>query len=171
MEKTKSAVFDAGPFIHLTEIKQLNLTSQYPSILTTIEILEECQNIRNEIEKIHSISIKPLLAASKDFAKYLIDQYDLHLGESTGIALCKQEHIPLFYTDDLDAREVAHALGFSPHGTLALLLRAYRKKILTRIQVEKAVYQLYTTSSLFLTKDLYQWTLQEIERYNSNNKS
>ncbi len=37
-----------------------------------------------------------LEGANKDFAKLLIEKYCLDMGESTGIALCKQENIRFF---------------------------------------------------------------------------
>ena len=40
-----------------------------------------------------------------------MEKYKIHLGEATGIALCKQEGIKLFFTDDLNARETAKIIG------------------------------------------------------------
>ncbi len=165
MEKTKQVVFDAGPFIHLSEIQEQRVMRQYLKILTTPEIIEECFNIKAQLLAHKNMVVIALRGESKDFAKYLTNKYDLDLGESTGIALCKQEAIRVFFTDDLAAREVTQQLGFVVHGTLGLLLRAYRKKILTREEVENGVHKLYMESSLFLTKELYEWTMKEIEKF------
>jgi predicted nucleic acid-binding protein len=164
MGKIKRAVFDAGPFIHLHEISKLNLNILFEKIFTTAEILKECKKIETLIKKLKNFEMKKLAAESKDLAKYLINRYNLDLGESTGIALCKQENIKLFFTDDLEAREVSKKLGFEPHGTLAILLRSFREKILTKEEVKKSVEKLYTMSTLFLTKDLKDWILNEIEK-------
>lgn len=158
-------VFDAEPFIHLKEINKLNLTKLFKKILTTKEILEECKNILRELDKLKNIKSKELEPKNKDFAKYLLEKYDLDLGETTGIALCKQENIKLFFTDDLEAREVANMLGFEAHGTLAIILRSYKKNLLNIKEAESSIERLYNNSSLFFTKDLMDWTLKEIRNF------
>lgn len=40
-----------------------------------------------------------------------MDQYALGTGESTSIALAKQEKVSLIFTDDLEARDVASTYG------------------------------------------------------------
>ena len=165
MVKIKIAVFDAGPFIHLHEIERLAFVSLFEKILTTEEILEECSRIRPLLEKCKTLFLQTLTAESKDFAKYVLERYNLDLGEATGISLCKQERIKLFFTDDLAAREIAHLLGFEPHGTLAVILRTYREKILTKKEAIMAVEKLCTHSTLFLTSDIKEWVIRQIEEY------
>ena len=166
MGKIKPSVFDAGPFIHLSEIDILNHLTIFQSIFVTEEVLEECKQIREKIQQQKNIVIKELFAVNKDFAKYLIERYNLHLGESTGIALCKQEKISLFFTDDLEARETAILLGFEAHGTLAIILRSLREKIITKHEAKEIIEKLYQKSTLFFTRDLKEWTIKEIEKYN-----
>ncbi len=164
----KKAVFDAGPFIHLHEIEVLKFLSLFKQILTTEEVLEECRKIKSIIIKISNVKQKELFPASKDFAKYLINRYGLDLGESTGIALCKQEQIKLFFTDDLEARNVAQRIGFEPHGSIAIILRSFREKIISKEQTKMVVENLYLHSSLFFTKDLKEWTIKEIEKFSDD---
>lgn len=160
------AVFDAGPFIHLHEITQLNLVAQFRKILTTFEILEECNRIETIIRELKNVEEKSLTAESKDLTKLFLEKYGLDLGEATGIALCKQEKVKFFFTDDLEAKWAAHALGFESHGTIAIILRAYREKFLTKKETKKIIEELYQHSTLFFTKDLLDWTLKEIEEFN-----
>lgn len=163
MEKIRPAVFDTGPFIHLQEIQQLRLLNSFESIFTTPEIMEEWNNP----VKLANVSIKELTAPSKDFTYYLIEKYNLHLGEATGISLCRQEKIPLFFTDDLDARETALSLGLGSHGTLAIVLRYLRKGLLTKQESIDLIEILYTKSSLFLTGNLKDSIIAEILRFNT----
>jgi len=160
MEKLK-AVFDAGPFIHLSEVRQLDLLSLFHRILTTHEVAEELKGLKLP-EQALLTDLKP---KSKDFAKYVMEKYNLDLGEATSIALCRQEQVKLFFTDDMDARETSHALGFEAHGTLAIVLRAMKEKILSKKGTIEAVEALYKKSSLFLTKDLVDWIMKEIEEF------
>ena len=165
MVKIKQAVFDAGPFIHLSEINHLATLVLFEKILTTPEIFEECKKIQTTLHKIKNILLRELDSKHKDLTKYFIERYEIHLGEATGLALCKQEQTKLFFTDDLSARETAYALGFESHGTIAIILRAFREKILNKNHAKEAINALHQKSSLFFTKDLHDWTLRELEKY------
>lgn len=165
MGKIKEAVFDAGPFIHLSEINRLELTRVISTILTTEYILRECEYLRNSIRKFDHIQEKPLKSKSNDFAKYLVNKYTINFGEATGISLCKQENIKLFFTDDLEARDVANQLGFEAHGTLAVILRVFKEKILPKKDAIELIEKLYHESSLYLSKDLKDWTIEELKNF------
>lgn len=164
MAQIEKAVFDAGPLLHLEEISQSKILQLFTMILTTAEIVAECRRIEKKLLSMKNIVVKELRPESKDFAKYLIGRYDIDLGEATALALCRQEKIHFLFTDDLDARDTAHALGFEPHGTLAVLVRAYQEKLLSKKEVQQAVDDLYVHSTLFFTRDLRDWTLKEIEK-------
>lgn len=169
MAKIKAAVFDAGPFIHLHEIKSLKFIKLFAEILITEEISQECEFSISIVKEAKNVSIIKLKPENKNFAKYLMEKYKIHLGEATGIALCKQEGIKLFFTDDLNARETAKIIGFEPHGTLAIILRAYKNRIIKKKEAFLLITELYEHSSLFLTRDLYDWILKEIEQSEKNN--
>ena len=164
MVKIKEAVFDAGPFIHLYEINQLPLLALFLKILSTPEVLDECRNFREKLLQYKNIVQKGLTAENKNVAKYILGHYSLDLGEATALALCKQEQISFFFTDDLQAREVAQNLGFKAHGTLGIILRALREKLITTAEA-KVVVENLSNSSLFFTKDLQQLVLKEIEAF------
>ena len=116
MVRIKKAVFDAGPFIHLHEIGRIKLLCLFENVFTSPEVLDECKRMKAVLASIKNIYQKKLLPKSRDFAKYLITRYDVDLGEATGIALCKQESVMFFFTDDLSARKTAQELGFKSHG-------------------------------------------------------
>ena len=73
------------------------------------------------------------------------------MGEASSIALCRQEEIKLVFTDDLSARETANMLGLESHGTIAIVLRSYRKRLITKEETKKTLENLYTNSTLFFT--------------------
>jgi len=135
MVKIDKAVFDAGPFIHLNEIDELDLIRLFSKIFTTKEILEECREIEKILRKFSNIIEENLNFKSKDFAKYLAEEYKLDLGEATGLALCRQKSIKFFFTDDLEAREIANVLGFNAHGTIAIILRSLKEKIIDKKEI------------------------------------
>lgn len=161
----KKAVFDAGPFIHLNEINKVDLLGLFQKILTTKEVLNECRKIILLLRSLNFIEEKELTGKSKDLAKYLLEKYNLDLGEATVIALCSQELVQLFFTDDLEARNVAKNLGFEPHGTIAIILRSLKERRLDKSEAKELVEKLYSNSSLFLSRDLKEWIINEINRF------
>ncbi|MBI2632626.1 hypothetical protein HYW75_06480 [Candidatus Pacearchaeota archaeon] len=165
MGKIKEAVFDAGPFIHLSEINQLELIKLFSTILTTSYILEECKHLRKEIIKFKHIQEAILKSTANDFVKYLVNRYNIDFGEATGISLCKQERIKLFFTDDLEARDVAYNLGFEAHGTISIILRTYKENIISKKETIELIEKLYKGSSLYLSKDLKDWIINEIGNF------
>jgi len=110
--------------------------------------------IRRDLEKV-----------SKDLATLLMEEFGIGPGEATAIALARQEGIRLLFTDDLDAREVARQYGLEPHGTLAMVVRAFREKVLSREDAIKCVGKLSSASTLYLTSDLVHWTRKQIEAH------
>lgn len=165
MAKITDAVVDAGPFIHLHEIELMSLFGLFKRITTSGNILEECHKIRNEIKELKNLDIKKLTSTSKDFTKYLIQKYKIDMGEASGIALCRQENIELFFTDDLEARSTANHLGFEARGSIAIILRSLRENMLSKDETKDAIKKLYHDSSLFMTEDLKDWTLREIDNF------
>ena len=60
MIKINEVVFDAGPFIHLQEVKQIDLVTVFIKILTTVEILEECKRMESIIKHLQNVEEKIL---------------------------------------------------------------------------------------------------------------
>ncbi len=165
MAKLDKGVLDTGPCLHLYEIKSLNSLDILKTKVISAEVEQELYECSVPVENIKNTEIKQLLPLSKDIAKFITDYYSLQLGEATSIALAQQEKIKLFFTDDLDAREVAKSYTLEVHGTLGILLRAFREKIIQKREIIELIDKLHTESSLFVTTDLIQWIKKEIDKY------
>ncbi len=164
MGRIEAATTDTGPLIHLSELrKQVILSQLIRSILTTEEVMSELSPVQQQQWKQY-LTIRPLDGRSKDLSKFLIGQFELHLGEATAIALAKSEKIRLFLTDDLTARITAKHFGMVPHGTIGLLMRAFREGIFSKEEAIALLHELRQTS-LYLTSDLLQYAIRQIERY------
>lgn len=157
-------VSNTGPLIHLIEIdlfKSLNIFKE-------IYIPEE---VKNELKKnkiiIHSKKIKVinLKAKFKDIAEILVNKFSLDLGEAQATALALQEKVDCFITDDLEARTVANTYNIEVHGTVGIILRAFREKLINKKMAIKKVNELYTNSSLFITKDIINYITQSINKF------
>ena len=97
--------------------------------------------------------------------KIFANGYLLDLGEAQAIALCIQEKANYFLTDDLEARRVAKRFKLEVHGTIGIILRTFRKKILTKKEAVEKIRELQTKSSLFITSNLIERALSEIENF------
>ncbi len=159
MARTKAAS-DAGPIIHLNEIGCLDVLKLF-DVVIPLEVESEVQNI----EIVFQVKTQRLTKKEKNRAAMLIRKYGIDLGESAAIALAEHSGIKLFFTDDLDARLVAKQFNLEPHGSVGILLRAFREGLLTRKNVEKKIEELEAASSLFITHDLVRKAIREIERY------
>lgn len=149
------AVVDSGPFIHLKEIDAQKALTIF-TVLVPPAVTEEIQSLSRTATVNHHFD--------NNLVQILQNEFGLGLAESQCIALAKAEKIPLFLTDDLDARTTAKELGLEPHGTVGILLKAYRKKVFTKNQVVLFVQKLKTHSTLYITSDLVNYILQQIEK-------
>lgn len=146
------AVSNTGPLIHLTEINLIESLDVFERVYIAGEVKNEL--LRNKInmpKRIRLINLKPQF---KDVAEIFVNKFSIDLGESQSIALALQEKVDYFLTDDLDARTVANVHNIEAHGTVGIILRAFREKIINKEIAIKKVNELYNISSLFITKDL-----------------
>ena len=164
MAKIDKAVFDSGPLIHLSQIDALDVLKSVKKIMIPYGVFEEI-NLENQNSRlIKKIRIVKLSKNFKDISKIISEKYSLGLGESQVIALAKKENTGIIFTDDLDARTVAKSLGFEVHGTIGLVLRTYREKIVSKNRAISVINDLNEKSTLFLTGELTRYILNEIDK-------
>ena len=136
-------------------------------IFSFVLIPEEVSNeLRKHGIKIpRSVKIKSLDSKSKDRVKVLTNQYSIDSGEAEAIALALQEKASYFLTDDLEARQVAKNYNLEVHGTVGIVLRAFRHKLINKKEAIEKVRSLKNTSSLFITQDLISNIIEAIEDF------
>ena len=160
MPKFRVAVLDPGPLIHLDQIGFTRVLDTIERILLSDEVIRE---FGSHSSLPRNAARKRLEKSGKDLAVFLTEEYGIGTGEATAIALARQEGAQILFTDDLDAREVARQYGLEPHGTLAIVTRAYRERILGKADAIKCIEKLSSESSLYLTSDLVRWSRKQIE--------
>ncbi len=158
----EKAVFDAGPLIHLAEIDQLSLLSVIDEKMIPEEVYNEFEKHRPEDI---SIEIENLNEKGKKYARSLVQEYHIDLGEAEAIALIKQKDLRYLFTDDWYAREVAEELGIKVHGSLGIVMRAHKQRILDRSNALMIIDRLSEESSLFITPRIVEKAKIEIEKY------
>ncbi len=162
MGRIRVAVLDAGPLIHLDQAGGRRAFDVLRSGRVTAEVVRE---LGPKFRLPRPCAVAPMRSASRDFATLLCERYSLGLGEATSIAVARQERIPLFFTDDLDAREIAERFGLEAHGSLALVARAFREAVLDRRAALEVIESLAERSSLYLTSDLVDWARRQISTF------
>ncbi len=158
-----SAVSNTGPILHLFEIRIIKVLDIFSQVQISKEVEEELKKYRINISK--KIEVISLEDTAKDTVKLLTNQYNLDLGEASAISLALQQKAGYFLTDDLDARDVASKYGIEVHGTIGLILRAFRKRILNKEDALLKVHELKSKSSLFITQDLIAKVIMAIEEF------
>ena len=162
------AVADTGPIIHLSEIDLVNVFNIFSQILIPKEVSHEL--IKNKIKIPKFFIIKEIKPEHKDKIKIFTNQHDLDIGESEAIVLALQEKADYFLTDDSDARLVAKKYSLEVHGTIGIILRAFREKIINKNKAIEKVNQLHTNSSIFITSDLIAEVIRALENFRKTRK-
>jgi len=168
MGKINNVVSNSGPLIHLAQVDYFKILNIIKNIYITHEVFDEVCSFdlpgKDEVKKSKIIKIKHLNHKAKDFSNLLSQKYSLDLGEATSISLAKQEKINLFLTDDLSARFVSDELGLEVHGTVGIVLKAFREGIITKKKSIEIIKKLYEESAIFITKDLVNYIIKEIKK-------
>lgn len=159
------AVSNTGPILHLHEIELIKSLNIFEGVYLPEEVNNELIKNKIYITKIKKIKVVKLEKSSKDKAKLFSEQYSLDLGEAESISLCFQNNVNLFLTDDLDARTVARNYNLEVHGTIGVILRAFKEDVIDKQEAVNKILELYTKSSLFITKDIVSYILSEIKKY------
>ncbi len=158
-------VSNTGPILHLTEIDLIKALNVFHNVLIPEEVLNELKKSKILVPK--KIKIISLKSRWKDTVKILVNQHNLDLGESEAISLVLQEKAEIFLTDDLEARNIAKSYNIATHGTIGIILRAFREKLIDKRTAIKKVNELYVKSSLFITKDLVNQVVKAINEFSS----
>ncbi|NOZ61243.1 MAG: hypothetical protein GXO74_06140 [Calditrichaeota bacterium] len=167
--KKMSVVSDTGPLLHLSEIGCAQLLLQFKKIYTPESVCDEYEKHKRtsdadvlNFKNVKHISVKE--SKLKDF----IRQYnlgELHLGETECLYLCQNLSVDVILTDDLAVRDIASNMGITPVGSLGVIIKSYREKTISLPQAEKLIFDLYETSSLFVTRTIVELVIEELKKY------
>ena len=155
-----NAVSDTGPIIHLSEINLLNALKIFHNVYIPSEVKKEL--IKNKIKIPSFLRSLKLNGKFKEVSAILTNKFSLDLGESQAIALALQEKINYFLTDDLEAREIAKTYNLEARGTVGIISRSFRDKIIDKKTAIEKIKELHIKSSLFITKELVSEIIKTI---------
>lgn len=160
---TALVVADAGPLIHLDELGCIGLLTDFHAVYVTSTVWREVEFHRpHALASLggHVLRCSPVANERVDALKVL---YTLHAGEYEALCQCLVISGALLLTDDTAARLAAKSLDVAAHGTIGLLLRAIRRRQLSKAQVVALLKQIPERSSLHIRPVLLAEIIQQIE--------
>lgn len=160
------AVCDAGPLIHLDQLRGLDLLSGFLEVLIPKQVLAELSRHRPQATSSATFAALPTrVIAPKPLApelRELARAFALDAGELEALAIQAVKPNAILLTDDSAARLAAKALGRRAHGTLGLLLRALRRGQRSRGQVLDLLAELPKRSTLHISTQLLAAVVREV---------
>jgi predicted nucleic acid-binding protein len=168
-EELTSAVADAGPLIHLSEIGGLALLRIFETLhipdAVWMETVEQGRVARQDIVGLRSVRRHTL--PQSDVSRFTQENglNALHDGERECLCLCTQSGVSILLTDDLAVREAAKRLNFTPVGSLGIVIKAYQLGRVSLTDAESHMTDLYDVSSLFVTKVIVELAIERLRGY------
>ena len=162
------AVADAGPLIHLAEVGMLRVLKCIGQLLIPEMVWAEtvgAGRVRAD-EVMGKTGMQRTPIQSAELVQF-VSQHSLqhlHAGECEALCLCARVACTTLLTDDLAVRDAAKTLNITPVGSLGLIILAFRTGILTRLDAEQALFNLFDISSLFVTRALVDQAVEEIRK-------
>jgi predicted nucleic acid-binding protein len=151
-------VVDASPLIFLAQVDALPLLNQLAEeVFIPFSVRDEVLVPKGEklpIELPHWLSIREDLSLPLEIAGW-----DLGAGESQVLAhalLSSSEAV----VDDFEGRQCARALGVPTTGTLGVILRAKKSRL---IPAARPLVEELLRRGLYLSRDLMEKALQEVD--------
>ncbi|MBS3953024.1 MAG: DNA-binding protein [Methylomicrobium sp.] len=157
-------ITDAGPIIHLDELRCMDLLADFGRVLVP-------ETVWLEVERHRPLALKPendwLLRQSPKqhsaVVSALTPLYSLHAGEQEALHLCIEFGDCLLLTDDTAARLAAKSLNIAAHGTLGLLIRAIRRQSLTKAEVLALLNAIPKQTTLHVRPALLREVISNVE--------
>jgi len=150
------AVCDSGPLTHLWQIglwvtfstfDALHVADQVAQEVGEHVALEQLEDLADCTLHTHTVPRHEIEAARKAFPL----EITLQDADWATLALAHQLAPDLALTDDLTLRRAIEAQGQTPMGSVGVLLRAYKAKLLDAESLDRAMDKLFVHSTLYLS--------------------
>jgi predicted nucleic acid-binding protein len=162
------AVADAGPLIHLREIDHLPLLNIFPEVHVPDAVWAEVvASGRVDEAALSFAAIRRTTVEQRHIASLSTPggvARRLHRGELECLVLCSTLRGSVLLPDDLAARQAATAHGVRAVGSLGIIVRAYKKTLLSRSDAEALLHRLQDQSSLFITRTIVDLAVESLRK-------
>lgn len=159
-------IADAGPLIHLDELRCLELLWDFNRVLVPEAVWQEVEHHRpdalsrpdSRLERVSAPEATPHLSA-------LSLSFTLHSGELEALELSTLYPDALFLTDDTAARLAAGSLNLRVHGTIGIVIRALRRRQRNRDEVVALLRAISQQTTLHIRPSLLAEIIRQVETY------
>ncbi|MCB0126402.1 MAG: hypothetical protein KDE58_29295 [Caldilineaceae bacterium] len=159
-------VADAGPLIHLAEIKQITLLEIFDAIHIPDAVWQE--TVGQKRISVTDLQVLPNTYrhtfSDHDVADFIRNHHltHLHTGERACLYLCQKINVFTLLTDDLSVRAAVKQRNWQPVGSLGIIVRAYKVGKISLPDAVQYLNQLYEASTLFVTRAIIDLALQQL---------
>jgi len=149
-------VCDAGPLIHLDELKCLDLLNDAGDILVPEVVWHEVLRHRASALRRRRVQLTrvDVIPAPSPELKAAVELFALDPGEQAALCLMERLTNAVLLTDDDAARTVAYKLNFAVRGTIGVLLTARERGRRSRRQVLNLLRRVPQHSTLWISRNL-----------------
>jgi predicted nucleic acid-binding protein len=125
-------------------------------------VWREVENHRPPALQNTKISLVRCVPSASERVDAVAALYTLHVGEHEALCLCLEFPGVLLLTDDTAARLAAKTLAVEAHGTLGLLVRAIRRRQLSKARVLELLDQISERSTLHIRPTLLEEVIRQV---------
>jgi predicted nucleic acid-binding protein len=141
----RAAVSDAGPLIHLAEIRSLDVLGSFETLLVPETVYDEV-----ETGGIPT-GLADLSYELVDADHRSVETDELDPGERAALAVATARDAILL-TDDLAARDVGTDMGVEVRGSIGVLALGYARGVLDKEEAVSRMRALHRETSLFVSE-------------------
>lgn len=155
-------VADAGPLIHLDELRILHLLADFQQVLVPEAVWREVERHRPSALNNPSIPLACQAAVSTPLVDDLARLFTLHTGEREALSLCIRYSGGWLLTDDTAARLAAQSLKITARGTLGLIIRGIRRGQFTPAEALTILRNIPTQTTLHVRPGLLTEVIDKV---------
>lgn len=166
-------ITNASPLIYLGQLGKLELLPKIFKQIYTTDL------VKNEVLRLETAPERAILEEA--FSSWLIpkkpqnislmeklEQLNIHKGEASILVLAKELKIQgektIVILDDQATRDVARAMGFVITGTVGILIRSLKQKLISKNDCKILLTQLTTETDFRMSIKLYSRIIKDLER-------
>ncbi len=164
-EFTPVIVCDAGPLIHLDELKCIDLLGGFSEVLVPEVVWQDVLYHRPSALRRRKVSLTRVKTPGEltTALKRLAEQFTLDPGEEQALRLMEGQPGATLLTDDRAARSAAQAMAYPVQGTIGVLVFGWRQGQRSRRQLLNLLRTLPQRSTLHVSKAILHGVISEVQ--------
>jgi predicted nucleic acid-binding protein len=164
-EFTPLIVCDAGPLIHLDELKCIDLLAGFSEVLVPEVVWQEVRRHRPSALRRRMVTLTRVAVPGGPNAdlKRISELFTLDPGEEQALNLMGVRPGATLLTDDRAARSAAQAMAYPVHGTIGVLVIGWRRGQRSQRQLLNLIRTLPKRSTLHVSKAILDGVISQVQ--------